>query len=115
MKGRWTSPAAVVSIGTRRAADLRPTFLQVSDVSDFGSTDDAAALLVPPGASVTSATDVVKDTHHYYVYGFTRRGVPGCLAAAARSGRVLIALTQAAALDLGGIELCSVVTSFKLE
>lgn len=114
MKGRWASPAAVVSVGVRKAAELRPTFLQTNDVTQFGSLDEAASLLVPPGAHVTTSADEEVDLRHYYSYGFeARNGAAGCLTATARAGRVLIALSLGAP-GSSTTELCSLVGSFRL-
>ncbi len=95
--------AEVVSLGVRRAADLRPTFLQVNDIADFGTLEDMAGLLVPPGArllasssatftapSPTAAADEVPLERTYYTYEFERRGLHGCLVAAAKYGKVCV-------------------------
>jgi hypothetical protein len=91
----------VVSLGVRRAADLRPTFLQVNDIADFGTLEEVAALLVPPRAkllasssaqhvapSPTAAADEVPLDRTYYTYEFTRGALHGCLVAASKYGKV---------------------------
>jgi len=113
LKGRFVSADGlrVVSVGVRRAADLRPTFLQVNDVSEFGGPDEAQALLVPPGARVTASS---QQTHagtsegleeeapverSYYLFEFTRGALHGVLVAAAKRGKVFVAILTDAAPD----------------
>ncbi len=93
-------PQEVVSLGVRRAADLRPTFLQVNDISDFGTLEAVAALLVPPGATLlsstsathiapspTAAADDVPLDRTYFTYEFSRGALHGCLVAASKYGK----------------------------
>jgi hypothetical protein len=93
--------AEVVSLGVRRAADLRPTFLQVNDISDFGTLEEVAALLVPPRATLVSASAATYTVaspvaapddpplpRTYYTYDFVRGSLHGSLVATAKFGKV---------------------------
>ena len=92
--------AEVVSLGVRRSADLRPTFLQVNDIADFGTLADVAALLVPPGAALLASSEASFTTpgapsddtepvpRSYFTYEFRRGRLSGVLVAAAKRGKV---------------------------
>jgi len=100
LKLKLVSPggADVVSLAVRRAADVRPQFLQVNDVADFGTLDEAAALFVPPRTKLAAASAAVhispalsEDsepvTRTYFKYEFGL-GASSCfLVAAARRGK----------------------------
>ena len=91
--------AEVVSLGVRRSADLRPTFLQVNDIADFGTLADVAALLVPPGAALLASSEASFTTpgapsddtdpvpRSYFTYEFRRGRLSGVLVAAAKRGK----------------------------
>lgn len=119
----------VVSMGVRRAADLRPTFLQVEQVSDWGPKENVASLLVPPKAMLTappvektlrSAETGDSDSaiaRTYYLYQFTlphaRRGA---LSAAVRRGYVFVALATTASEggDFDDMALTSLVDTLRV-
>lgn len=111
---------AQVSVAVRRAADVKPTFLQVKDVADLGGLLEAQSLLVPPRARVSDAWaathravrprgggppvasdkggDVEPSERGYYGYQFEVAGLAGVIVAAARAGKVyVLAATQPAA------------------
>ena len=113
LKARFFDQAgAVVSIGVRRAAELRPTLLQVNSVADFGTPEEAAAVLAPPGSALKSASTLELEGRTYYRLAFERRGALGCLQTAARSGRVIVAL--ALALPGSEADACSLVASLRI-
>lgn len=108
----------VVSVGVRRAADLRPTFLQTADLSSWGPPEAVASLLVPPRSAVTSSTQFTENNSDgqaktYYVYTFTARGSrTGALVAAAKKGFVFVALAVSASAD--SAQLTSLVETLRV-
>jgi len=89
----------VVSLAVRRAAEVRPQFLQVNDVADFGTLEEAASLFVPPRASLlaSSATVHAEQTpsgdgeplpRSYFTYEFALGRALCVLVAAAKRGKV---------------------------
>jgi hypothetical protein len=91
--------AEVVSLAVRRAADVRPQFLQVNDVADFGTLEEAASLFVPPRAKLLASSAVVHvapplsaDTEPlprtYFSYEFALGAATCYLVAAAKRGKV---------------------------
>jgi hypothetical protein len=120
LRARYVSAdgAVVVSVGVRRAADLRPTFLQTSDLSSWGPPDAVASLLVPPRSAVTSSTQFTENDSDgqaktYYVYTFTARGSrSGALVAVAKKGFVVVALAVSASADAS--KLISLVETLRV-
>ena len=89
----------VVSLAVRRAAEVRPQFLQVNDVADFGTLEEAASLFVPPRASLLASSATVHTEQpssgdgeplprSYFTYEFTLGGASCVLVAAAKRGKV---------------------------
>ena len=89
----------VVSLAVRRAAEVRPQFLQVNDVADFGTLEDAASLFVPPRASLLTSSATVHAEQpspgdgeplprSYFTYEFTLGSALCVLVAAAKRGKV---------------------------
>lgn len=106
--------AAELSVIARDAAGIKPTFLQVTDISQWGDAAAVAAVLLPRGVTVTRASSEVvelpaRDTgtvagvvapppQVVYLYEFVDpRGGPlhVTLAAAARSGKIYVAAGSA--------------------
>ena len=98
------APAALLSVIVRQAQTLKPTLMQVSDISAFGEPEDAAKLLLPRGARVVSAassqeTSPPRETPlgpveippvSYYYYEFIAPGGAerAVVAAAAARGKI---------------------------
>lgn len=91
--------AEVVSLAVRRAADVRPQFLQVNDVADFGTLEEAASLFVPPRAKLLASSAVVHLSpalsadveplpRTYFSYEFALGAASCYLVAAAKRGKV---------------------------
>ena len=89
----------VVSLAVRRAAEVRPQFLQVNDVADFGTPEEAASLFVPPRASLLASSATVHAEQpssgdgeplprSYFTYEFTLGSASCVLVAAAKRGKV---------------------------
>ena len=120
LRARYVSAdgAVLVSVGVRRAADLRPTFLQTADLSSWGPPDAVAQLLVPPRSAVTSSTQFTDESEGgpartYYAYQFTARGSrTGALVAAAKKGFVFVALAVSASAD--SAQLTSLVETLRI-
>lgn len=89
----------MVSLAVRRAADVRPQFLQVNDVADWGTLEEAASLFVPPRAKLLASSAVVHLApalsdgsepvpRTYYSYEFALGAATCFLVAAAKRGKV---------------------------
>ena len=87
----------MVSLAVRRAADVRPQFLQVNDVADFGTVDEAASLFVPPRAKLLASSAAVHPAlsgdneplpRTYFSYEFALGAASCVLVAAAKRGKV---------------------------
>ena len=90
---------SVVSLAVRRAADVRPPFLQVNDVADFGTLDEAASLFVPPRAKLLASASAVHLApplssdgeplpRTYFSYEFALGAASCYLVASAKRGKV---------------------------
>ena len=114
LRARMLGPSGqIVSVGVRRAAEIKPSFVQVGSIADFGSVEEAAALLAPPGSTIQRATTEELDSRTYYRIAFERRGARGCLQAAARGGRVVVALSLAPP-DSEADAVCSLVAGLRI-
>ena len=135
VKVRYLSPAgdAELTVIVREAASIKPTFLQVADLAQWGDPAAVAGLLLPRGVRVlASAAQVValpdRDTgtlagvvptppQTVYRYEFEGRdGVRATLAAVARAGRVFLVAgsARAAAWPSQAATLRAAVSSFRL-
>eukprot|EP00891_Asterochloris_glomerata_P002909 jgi/Astpho2/2909/fgenesh1_pg.00050_%23_152_t len=131
VKARFSSPeGAQISVVERRSAEIKPTFLQVSDISGFGDLAAVQQLLVPPGSTVlrkkvqvqqqpqrqTTLGLVDTPPKNMFMYEFTQNGKHILMAAAAARGRVWI--TGGFAADSAwprlGATIQTAVQSFKL-
>jgi hypothetical protein len=108
LRARFSSAdgATVLSLGVRRAADLKPTLLQAMDISEWGTIDTVASLLVPPKAIVTGArvrsqkaSEMNSTGRTYFLYSFTVGGRRGALCAAVRRGFIFVALASTSGGD----------------
>lgn len=102
LKARFSGPGGVsVSVAVRRAADLRPTFMQVTDVSQYGDVDASSPIFVPPRSKLlrswTSEASSPDDApaRSYYNYEFEVRGTRNVISASARAGRVYVVAASA--------------------
>ncbi|GAQ79660.1 hypothetical protein KFL_000350160 [Klebsormidium nitens] len=104
--------AEVITVVIRDASTLRLSFLQTKDISDLGSLDKAAQLLLPPGAKILKSRVVTQEVdrgqelekvvkslpvdidtklkRNYYQYEFYARGQQVALAAAAQNGKIYV-------------------------
>ena len=116
-----STPAPVeLSVIAREAAGIKPTFLQVTDISQWGDVASVAATLLPRTVTVTRASSEVvelpaRDTgtvagvvapppQVVYLYEFVDpRGGPlhVTLAAAARSGKIYVCAGSARGEEAG--------------
>ncbi|CAI9102298.1 OLC1v1000543C1 [Oldenlandia corymbosa var. corymbosa] len=87
-----TDGSEVLSVVTRPSNQLKITFLEAKDITDFGSLKDAAKIFVPGGATLYSARTIkVKEDEGfrtYYFYEFGRDEQRVALVAAVNSGKV---------------------------
>lgn len=135
VKARFVSPAgdAELSVIVREAASIKPTFLQVADLAQWGDLATVAGLLLPQGVRVlASAAQVVaqpdRDTgtlagivptppQTVYRYEFEAAdGLRVTLAAVARTGRIFLVAgsARAAAWPAEAAALRAAVSSFRL-
>lgn len=109
VKAKFVSDSgAQLSVVVRPAAEIKPTFLQVTDISQYGDIAAAQSVLVPPGCKVldkstfkvpqpsrntgTLAGVVKVPPSTIYRYEFvTGSGVHAVMAAAASKGQVYVA------------------------
>eukprot|EP00884_Botryococcus_braunii_P012917 jgi/Botrbrau1/21626/Bobra.43_1s0028.1 len=122
-----------ISVIQRESSKIKPTFLQLADISQWGSAEDAARLLLPRGIKLLSvqakqiempARDtgtvlgVVKvPPQTIYMYAFTLpNGTRFAVAAAAKAGQVYVAGASAPSSqwDAAGPVLEKAIASFKL-
>jgi len=132
LKVRLIDPEGLtVSVAVRIASTMKPTFLQVNDISMFGEVAEVAQIVVPPGSTVTrfysqdrvsparkenpaksAETGIVKK---YYTYQFTRGNVIGVMCAAAKKGRVFVMLASCPKDQPDQVQkLTSITDTFKL-
>ncbi|GIL78087.1 hypothetical protein Vretimale_7490 [Volvox reticuliferus] len=107
VRARFDSPdgSTVLSVIVRNAQSIRPSILQVTDLSVFGGLEEAAKLLLPRGSRVLSASTLQvvlppKQTalgpvelppKNYYRYEFTTTsGLHVVMTAAAMKGKVFV-------------------------
>ncbi|KAL3142585.1 hypothetical protein ABBQ38_002903 [Trebouxia sp. C0009 RCD-2024] len=134
IKARFVSDSgAQISVVVRPAAEIKPTFLQVTDISQYGDIAAAQSVLVPTGAKVLdkSTTKVQQPPRNtgtlagvfqappttVYRYEFvTGNGLHAVMAAAASKGQVYVAGGTASNLQwqTAGPALRQAVQSFKL-
>lgn len=134
IKARFVSDSgAQLSVVVRPAAEIKPTFLQVTDISQYGDIATAQAVLVPAGAKVLdkSTTKVQQPPRNtgtlagvfkvppttVYRYEFvTGNGLHAVMAAAASKGQVYVAggTASSAQWQSAGPALRQAVQSFKL-
>ncbi|TXG65633.1 hypothetical protein EZV62_006908 [Acer yangbiense] len=85
----------VVSVVIKPSNQLKLTFLEAKDISDFGSLREAAKIFVPGGATIYSARTIkIKEEEGfktYYFYEFGRGKQHVALVAAVNGGRAYIA------------------------
>ncbi|KAI9185013.1 hypothetical protein LWI28_003401 [Acer negundo] len=85
----------VVSVVIKPSNQLKLTFLEAKDITDFGSLREAAKIFVPGGATVYSARTIkIKEEEGfktYYFYEFGRDKQHVALVAAVNGGRAYIA------------------------
>jgi hypothetical protein len=135
VKARYVAPGgdAELTVIAREASGIKPTFLQVTDLSQWGDLATVGGLLLPRGVRVlASATQTVaqpdRDTgtvvgvvptppQTVYRYEFEGRdGLRVTLAAVARAGRVFLVAgsARAAAWRTEAAALRAAVSSFRL-
>lgn len=134
VKARFVSEnGAQLSVVVRPAAEIKPTFLQVTDISQYGDIAAAQSVLVPPGCKVvdkstfkipqpprntgTLAGVVKVPPSTIYRYEFvTGGGVHAVMAAAASKGQVYVAggFAPNAQWQASAPALRQAVQSFKL-
>ncbi|KAL3538009.1 hypothetical protein ACH5RR_001375 [Cinchona calisaya] len=94
---RFASPdgSEVVSVVVRSSNQLKITFLEAKDITDFGSIKEAAKIFVPGGATLYSARTIkIKEDEGfrtYYFYEFGNDKQHAALVAAVNSGKAIIA------------------------
>lgn len=109
IKAKFTADnGAQISVVVRPAAEIRPTFLQVTDISQYGNIAEAQSVLVPKGCRVVdkstekvqkppritgtlAGTVNVKPTTIYRYEFVTGNGFHAVMAAAASRGQVYVA------------------------
>lgn len=133
VRARFDSPdgSTVISVVVRNASGIRPSLIQVNDVTSFGDAAEAAKLLVPRGSTLlaantfqvelpprATAVGVVEiPPKTYYRYEFTTpNGLHVFMTAAAQRGRIYVcgASTAAARWDQVGADLRAAAESFRL-
>ncbi|KAL5835588.1 hypothetical protein ACOSQ3_015146 [Xanthoceras sorbifolium] len=107
----------VVSVVIRPSNQLKITFLEAKDITDFGSLKDAAKIFVPGGSTIYSARTIkIKEEEGfktYYFYEFGRDEQHVALVAAVNSGKAYIAGATApeSKWDCDGVKLRSAAIS----
>ncbi|KAG2498419.1 hypothetical protein HYH03_003677 [Edaphochlamys debaryana] len=107
IRARFDSPdgSAVVSVLVRPASAIKQMVLQVTDVTQLGTLEEAAKLLLPKGSRVvkgsvlqvnrppkeTPAGPVELPPKTYYRYEFTLNGLHVAMNISAQRGRVYVA------------------------
>ena len=91
-----------ISVSVRGANTLKLTFLQIRDMTEFGTLDESTKLFVPPGAVVLGklqrSTPSATGDKTYYSWDFTYAGQRVLLTAAVEKGNVYL-LGGTATLD----------------
>ncbi|XVF42005.1 hypothetical protein PTKIN_Ptkin01aG0325500 [Pterospermum kingtungense] len=112
-----TDGSEVLSVVIRPTNQLKITFLEAQDISDFGSIKDAAKIFVPGGATLFNARTIkIKEDEGfktYYFYEFGREEQHIALMAAVNSGKAIIAGATApqSKWDDDGVKLRSAAIS----
>ncbi|XP_052191726.1 uncharacterized protein LOC127801012 isoform X2 [Diospyros lotus] len=112
-----TDGSEVVSVVVRPSNQLKITFLEAKDITDFGSLKEAAKIFVPGGANLYSARTIkIKEDEGfrtYYFYEFGRDEQHVALVAAINSGKAFIAGATApkSKWDEDGVKLRSSAVS----
>ncbi|PSS10158.1 Oxygen-evolving enhancer protein like [Actinidia chinensis var. chinensis] len=107
----------VVSVVIRPSNQLKITFLEAKDITDFGSLKEAARIFVPGGSTLYSARTIkIKEDEGfrtYYFYEFGRDEQHVALVAAVNSGKAFIAGATAPQSKWGddGVKLRSAAVS----
>ncbi|CAM6010072.1 unnamed protein product [Sphagnum balticum] len=118
---RFASPdrQEVLSVVIRQASQLRLSFFETKDISDFGSLKEVAAIFVP--GTVLPSTPVIfisRDLHiwKYYLYEFVSKDKRVAMSAAAAAGRVYVvgAMAPQSRWKDVGITLQSAAASFSI-
>ncbi|KAL7589924.1 hypothetical protein Lser_V15G39856 [Lactuca serriola] len=98
---RFATPdgSEVLSVVIRPSNQLKITFLEAKDVSDFGTLKEAKKIFVPGGTSLYSARAIkIKEDEgyrSYYFYEFGNDDQRVALVAAVNSGKTIIAAATA--------------------
>ncbi|KAL9450622.1 hypothetical protein AB3S75_012364 [Citrus x aurantiifolia] len=119
---RFATPdgSEVLSVVIRPSNQLKITFLEAQDITDFGTLKDAAKIFVPGGATLYSARTIkIKEDEgfkSYYFYEFGRDEQHIALVAAINSGKAYIAGATApeSKWDDDGVKLRSAAISLSL-
>ncbi|KAK9867414.1 hypothetical protein WJX84_000063 [Apatococcus fuscideae] len=132
LKAKFVSGREVITIIVRGASDIRPTFFQVADVSQFGDVQAAKVLFVPRGAKfVASSLEKTeagqRDTgtvagivplppQTFYRYQFEAGPTTFVVSVGAIKGKVYVAGASAPSSDwrIAGSRLQEAVNSFRL-
>ncbi|KAK9864314.1 hypothetical protein WJX84_006155 [Apatococcus fuscideae] len=132
LKAKFVNGRQVITIIVRGASDIRPTFFQVTDVSQFGDVDSAKSLFVPRGAYVSSksverAEVGSRDTgtiagvvplppQTFYRYIFEAGQTKFAISVGAIKGRLYVAGASAPKSDWDNVQqqLQDAVNSFRL-
>ncbi|GIL62739.1 hypothetical protein Vafri_16921 [Volvox africanus] len=134
VRARFDSPdgSTVLSVIVRNAQSIRPSILQVTDLSIFGGLEEAAKLLLPRGSRVLSAStlqvvlppkqtalgSVELPPKSYYRYEFTTtNGLHVVMTAAAMKGKVFVcggSTSAGAGWETYGAVLREATESFRL-
>lgn len=94
---RFSTPdgSEVLSVVIRPSNQLKITFLEAKDVSDFGTLKEAKKIFVPGGTNLYSARAIkIKEDEGYrtyYFYEFGNDDQHAALVAAVNSGKTIIA------------------------
>lgn len=119
---RFASPdrQEVLSVVIRQASQLRLSFFETKDISDFGSLKEVAGIFVPAGSKILSARIMNSaDTQvprKYYLYEFVSKDKRVAMSAAAAAGRVYVvgAMAPQSRWKDVGITLRSAAASFSI-
>lgn len=102
-----TKDGLSVSVAQRISSSVKQTFTQVTDISQVGTAEEVASLVVPPGSTVTAFGTFAKRSvgrigkngvqkagipHQYYIYKFVRGDLGGFLVASGNKGKVFVLL-----------------------
>nr|XP_043616522.1 uncharacterized protein LOC122588465 [Erigeron canadensis] len=116
---RFATPdgSEVLSVVLRPSNQLKITFLEAKDVSDFGTLKEAKKIFVPGGTDLYSARVIkIKEDdgyRTYYFYEFGNDDQHAALVAAVNSGKTIIAgvIAPQSRWDNDGVKLRSAAVS----